>query len=249
MEKLKIAKLISTAGFCSRRDAEKLVLEGKVKVDGKIITNVAERFEEDASIEINGTKLTTKPETLLYVFYKPIECITTKSDPQKRTTVFDLLPKELPHLVTIGRLDFYSEGALLLTNNKDLATALMSPKNMVPRIYKVKVYGKIEETMQNKLHEGLEIDGIRYNSIDCSVQSDKPKKHHILKMTLYEGKNREIRNICKFFNLKIDRLVRIEYAGISILGMKPGEIRPVPKKIIESLLKTYIKSSHGGADA
>jgi len=249
MEKLKIAKLISDAGFCSRRDAEKLVLKGKVKVDGKIITNVAERFHENSSIEVDGTKLLTKPETLLYVFYKPIECITSKCDPQKRTTVFNLLPEGLPHLVTIGRLDFYSEGTLLLTNNKDLATALMSPKSMVSRIYKVKVYGKIDKNIQSKLLEGLEIDGIRYNSIECSVQSDKLKKHHILNMTLYEGKNREIRNICKFFNLKIDRLVRTEYAGISIFGMKPGEIRSVSKKIINSLLKNYVESSNGGTDA
>lgn len=239
MEKLKIAKLISMSGFCSRRDAEKLVVDGLVKVNDEIITNVAERFEQDAKIEIDGKILNNSPAPLLYLFYKPIECITSKSDPSNRKTIFDFLPQDLPHLISVGRLDFYSEGALLLTNNGALATILMSPKNFVPRIYKVKVYGTLPKDFKQKLEQGIEIEGIKYQAVKTSVTSDKDKKHHILKFTLYEGKNREIRNICKFFNLKIDQLVRTEYAGISISGMKPCEIKQIDDKIIKNLFKNY----------
>ena len=242
MEKLKIAKLISMSGFCSRRDAEKFILEGRVKINGETITNVAERFYQDTKIEIDGKLLNNSPTPLLYLFYKPVECITSKSDPSGRKTIFDILPKTLPHLISVGRLDFYSEGALLLTNNGSLATILMSPKNHVPRTYKVKVYGNLPSDLKQKLEQGIEIEGIQYQPIQTSIISDKDKKHHILKLTLYEGKNREIRNICKFFNLKIDKLVRIEYAGISISGMKPTELKKLDNKVIDNIFKNYSKN-------
>lgn len=166
---IKIAKLISDAGICSRRDAEKLVLEGRVSVNGLKMTNPAERFSFEDEIFVDGVKISKREKTEVYLFNKPKGCISSAKDPKNRPTIFDFIPKNFPKLVSIGRLDYNSEGLLIFTNSGDLAKVMMDPKSKIQRTYRVKVFGKIPDNFTEILRSGVEIDGFRYGKIFCTV--------------------------------------------------------------------------------
>jgi 23S rRNA pseudouridine2605 synthase len=237
----KIAKVIADRGFASRREAERLVKKGIVKVNGTVINKPAERIASDAHIEINGNILKQKPEIRMWRFYKPIGTITTSKDPQCRTTVFDILPKRLPRLISVGRLDVNTEGLLVFTNDGLLARKLELPSSNIRRTYKVRVFGRLTKRITQEIEGGITIDNMKYGKIKIELSGNLNEdvvKNHWLLFSLCEGKNREIRKIFEYFDLQVNRLIRISYGIFFLDDLKFGEIVEVPRHIVQDIVKS-----------
>ena len=227
MEKtFKVSKLIADAGICSRRKAELLIKEGRVKLNNKILTSVPERATIKDLIRVDNKKITSKKEPRLWKYYKPIGKLTTNYDPLGRKTIFEDLPKNLPRVITVGRLDFNSEGLLLLTNSGILARYLELPENSLARKYLVKIKGNINIQKLKNLEKGITIKGIKYKSIKVSILK-KNKDSARIEMRLMEGKNREIRKIINFLGWKINKLQRISYGPIQLKKLKKNEVEEI----------------------
>ena len=168
----RVAKVIAQSGLCSRREAEQFIAEGRVAVNGKIIDTPAV-FITDHSIKVDGKLINNKQETRLWLFYKPVGTITATKDPKNRKTVFKLLPKNFPRVISVGRLDFNTEGLLILTTNGALASFLEMPKNQWTRKYRARVFGKINQERLEALEKGITIDGIHYGSVKVTVDVEK----------------------------------------------------------------------------
>ena len=227
---MRIAKYIANSGHCSRRSAEKLIIKKKVFINNKICETPSVNVSQDDIISINGNILKIDNKIRLWKFYKPIKVICTNNDPQKRKTIFDFVPKNTPRIISIGRLDYMSEGLLLLTNNGDFARKLELPKNNILRVYRVCILGSINKDSIKKINNGIYINKIYYNKINLSIEKQANNKSW-LKFKLREGKNREIRNICKHFKWSIFKLIRLQFGPIKIKKEKPGqisEIQPIP---------------------
>ena len=224
----RLAKLISNAGVCSRRDAEKLILDGQVKVDGVIVTSPATNVDIDNQIEVSGSLITSSQKSRLWIYYKPVGLITTHKDPLSRKTVFEQLTG-LPRVISIGRLDLNSEGLLLLTNNGDLARQFELPSSKLKRVYHVRAYGNPDPLLKSN-YKNLEIDGIFYNPQSIKLLR-KNSTNSWLEVILFEGKNREIRRIFEHFGLKVNKLIRTEYGDFKLDNLKPNEYREVTKKL------------------
>ena len=227
MEKtFKVSKLIADAGICSRRKAELLIKEGRVKLNNKILTSVPERATIKDLIRVDNKKITSKKEPRLWKYYKPVGKLTTNYDPLGRKTIFEDLPKNLPRVITVGRLDFNSEGLLLLTNSGILARYLELPENSLARKYLVKIKGNINIQKLKNLEKGITIKGIKYKSIKVSILK-KNKDSARIEMRLMEGKNREIRKIINFLGWKINKLQRISYGPIQLNKLKKDEVEEI----------------------
>ena len=227
MEKtFKVSKLIADAGICSRRKAELLIKEGRVKLNNKILTSVPERATIKDLIKVDNKKITSKKETRLWKYYKPVGKLTTNYDPLGRKTIFEDLPKNLPRVITVGRLDFNSEGLLLLTNSGVLARYLELPENSLTRKYVVKIKGKTDIQKLKNLEKGITIKGIKYKSIKVSIL-EKNKESTKIEMALMEGKNREIRKIISFLGGRVNKLQRISYGPIQLNKLKKNEIEEI----------------------
>mgnify|MGYP001189456756 CR=1 FL=1 len=222
----KVSKLIADAGICSRRKAELLIKEGRVRLNNKILTSIPERASLKDLIKVDNKKINLKKETRLWKYYKPVGRLTTNYDPLGRKTIFDELPKNLPRVITIGRLDFNSEGLLLLTNSGSLARYLELPKNSFIREYKVKVKGKIDLKKLKSLEKGIKIKGVKYKSIKVSILEKNKNSAHI-KLKLIEGKNREIRKIINFFGWSVNKLQRISYGPVQLKNLKKNEVEEI----------------------
>ena len=232
----KVAKLIADAGVCSRRQAELLIKEGRVKLNNKVLTSVPERATIKDLIKVDNKKINLKKEIRLWKYNKPIGKLTTNYDPLGRKTIFEELPKNLPRVITIGRLDFNSEGLLLLTNSGSFARYLELPKNSFIREYKVKVKGKIDLKKLKNLEKGIKIKEIKYKSIKVSIL-EKNKDSAQIKMKLIEGKNREIRKIINFFGWGVQKLERISYGPIQLKKLKKNEVEEINiKKYFKKIL-------------
>ena len=234
--KERLAKIIARAGICSRRDAEKFILAGKVKVNGDIVTTPVTLVTQNDSISIDELPINLKPRTRLWAFYKPQGIITTHKDPQGRRTLFDLLPSGLPRVISVGRLDLMSEGLILLTNDGELARTLELPSNHIPRTYRVRIFGKITQQQMLSLEQGVTIEKIRYGSIKVIITKQEGANQW-LEVTLHEGKNREIRKIMTWLGCKVNRLIRISYGPIQLADLKPKEIREVTEMVTSFKVK------------
>ena len=221
---MRIAKFIANAGICSRREAERLIQQGEVMVDGKLITSPALNIDETNSIKVSGKNIAKLPTTRLWLYYKPVGLITTHSDPQDRPTIFQKLEGKLPRVISVGRLDLNSEGLLLLTNNGDLSRYLESPANNFERIYKVRSYGRGGEINLN--NKKITIDGVVYHPKSIRL-TKKGQTNSWYEVILTEGKNREIRRIFEHFDLEVSRLIRTKFGEYSLGDMKPGEFKEV----------------------
>ena len=206
---MRIAKFISNAGICSRRNAEKLILEGKVIINNKICDKPNINVNLNDKILVNNKIISINKSIRVWKMYKPIKTICSNNDPQKRKTVFDLMPSNLPRLISIGRLDFMSEGLLLFTNNGDIARKFELPSSNLLRVYRVCLNGIINKKKINKIK--IEIEKSTSNGTWGLFK-------------LLEGKNREIRNICRYFKWKISRLIRVQYGNIKLSKLKPGNL-------------------------
>lgn len=220
----RIAKVIARSGFCSRREAERVINDGRVTVDGKIIDSPALNVT-DEKITIDGQPLKTKEASRLFIYHKPTGLVTSHKDEQGRKTVFDSLPKHLPRVISIGRLDINSEGLLLLTNDGELAREYELPKNNFERVYRVRVFGKLPNDKFASIKNGVRIDGVKYGNID--VQIEREGANSWLRVTLTEGKNREIRIVMSYFGLEVSRLIRISYGKHDLGKLAVGEVKEV----------------------
>ena len=223
---MRIAKYIANAGICSRRDAEKLVLEKKVKINGSLCIKVGTIVKESDQIKVYEKIIKNNKILRLWKLYKPIKYICTTHDPQNRKTVFNLIPKNYPRLISVGRLDYMSEGLLLFTNNGDLARKLELPSSNYKRIYKLCINGKIKIDELNKINKGITINKILYKKINISKLNFKNNQTWLL-VKLWEGKNREIRNICKHFEWDIIKLIRIQYGKYKLNNLNIGKIKEI----------------------
>lgn len=235
----RIAKFIARSGVCSRRQAEELILQQRVTVNGEVIESPAFNVEGNEKILIDGEKLPAQEQTRMWIYYKPSGLVTTHKDEHDRPTVFDNLPTGLPRVISIGRLDLNSEGLLLLTNSGELSRKLELPSNGWSRRYKVKVHGKLDKNKLSSLEQGIEIDGIRYGSIKVEIESEQGTNAW-LSVTLQEGKNREIRKVMKFIGLDVARLIRLSYGPFQLGSLKKGEVREIPQKVLKEQLGSKI---------
>jgi len=226
----RIAKVIARAGVCSRRDAEKLIAEGRVALNGETVTTQGVKVGPNQVVSVDGKPLAEPDPARLWRYHKPSGFVTTHRDPQGRPTVFANLPKTLPRVVSIGRLDFNSEGLLLLTNDGDIARRLELPAGGWPRKYRVRLFGKINQPDLDKLAEGITIDGMKYGPIVADLERSKGV-HAWASVTLKEGKNREIKRVMESLGLRVARLIRVQFGPFHLGQLAPGAVEEIPAKL------------------
>jgi len=226
-KKERIAKKMADAGLCSRREAERWILAGRVRVNGQILTTPACVVGADDIVSVDNNLLKTKQKTRVWLYHKPSGLVTTYKDPQGRPTVFEALPKSLGRVVSVGRLDLNSEGLLILTNDGELARYMELPKTGLARTYRVRVHGAVTGEIIARLSKGVKIEGVSY--VPCEIHLEKHSGTNTwLIMTLKEGKNREIRRMMNFFGLEVSRLIRISYGPYKLGDLAKGKVQEVP---------------------
>ena len=223
----RIAKYLAAAGVCSRRAAERLIEEGKVEVNGEVLTSPAFKVTPADKIVVDGKRVGPPDKTRLWRYHKPKGLVTTNSDPEGRPTVFEHLPKHLPRVVTVGRLDLNTEGLLLLTNDGELARALELPSSGLERKYRARAYGEITQAQLNTLKDGITYEGIEYRSILARL-SRVVGDNNWIDMTLTEGKKREARRALESVGLTVNRLIRVSYGPFELEDLPEGEVAEVP---------------------
>lgn len=226
---IRIAKFIARAGLCSRREAERRIEEGRVTLNGTLLTSPATTVTDKDTILVDNKALHPPDSTRLLLFHKPKNTLVTQRDPQGRKTIFDILPQNLRHSVAIGRLDYNSEGLLLLTNNGHLARYLELPSTGWIRRYRVRAYGNIDETKIHRLRNGITIDGISYAPAEILIDKIQGSNSW-LSIAIKEGKNREIRKMLAYADLEVNRLIRVSFGAFHLGKLSKCEIRSVPQK-------------------
>jgi 23S rRNA pseudouridine2605 synthase len=232
----RIAKLLARAGLCSRRDAERWISEGRVSVDGKVLKSPALALSGVHDIRVDGKPIPEAEPARLWRYHKPAGLVTTHRDERGRPTVFDALPKELPRLVSVGRLDLNSEGLLLLTTDGGLARELELPARGWLRRYRVRVHGAVDPARLAKLEEGVTVDRIAYGPIRASLDRTQDSSNAWLTMSLHEGKNREIRRVMEHLGLGVTRLIRIAYGPFQLGDLPRGALEEVPRRVLREQL-------------
>ena len=240
ISKIRIAKFIASTQICSRREAEKLIINGDVTVNGEKVIHPLFFVTNKDLINVKGKLLKKQSKIRLFIYNKSINLITSHKDPEGRPTVFDKIPKKLGRLISIGRRDFNTEGLLLLTNNGDLKRYLELPSNNIKRSYKVKVIGDIDNLKIEEIRKGISINKVHYAPIKLKIIS-KTKNTTWIELQLTEGKNREIRKIIQYYNLKISRLIRISYGQFYLNDLKKNEVIEVNKSKMNNLISILEK--------
>lgn len=238
----RIAKVMARAGLCSRRDAEKWIAAGRVTVNGEILKTPARTVTEDDNVVVDGERLPVADRARLWRFHKPVGLVTTHKDEKGRTTVFESLPPDMPRVVSVGRLDLNSEGLLLLTNDGDLSRELELPARGWMRRYRVRVHGRVDKKMLERLKTGVTVEGVRYGEIIATLDGDNdptkgPAKSNVwISVALTEGKNREIRKVMAFLGLSVTRLIRVSYGPFQLGKLEVGRIEEVPGHVVRQQL-------------
>ncbi|NJR77149.1 pseudouridine synthase [Sphingomonas corticis] len=223
----RIAKLLARAGVASRREVERMIAEGRVAKDGVVLDTPATLLPSLHGVTVDGQEVAAPAPARLFLFHKPAGVLTTERDPGGRPTIYDRLPKDLPRLVPVGRLDLNTEGLLLMTTDGALKRQLELPSTGIERAYRARAYGRVSQEQLEDLIDGVEIDGIRYGPIDANLER-RTGANVWIEMILTEGKNREVRRVLEHLDLQVGRLIRIRY-GPFVLGDLPvgevGEVR------------------------
>ena len=239
----RIAKLLARVGLCSRRDAERWIAAGRVSVDGHILTTPAVTVTAVNDVRVDGAPLPTPDRPRLWRYHKPAGLVTTHRDEKGRPTVFEALPKELPRVISVGRLDLTSEGLLLLTNDGAVARRLELPATGWLRRYKVRVHGEVDPDRLAALEKGVTIEGVAYGPIRAGFERQQGSNAWIA-LALREGKNREVRRVLEHLGLPVTRLIRLSFGPFQLGNLARGEVSEVPKKVLAEQLGTA-----GPADA
>jgi len=222
----RIAKLLARAGIASRREIERMIAEGRVAVGGKVLDTPATILTSLKGVTVDGKPVAAAEATRLFAFHKPTGLITAERDPAGRPTIYtalrNALPKGTPRLMPIGRLDLNTEGLLLLTNDGGLKRAMELPATKVPRTYRARAFGAVSQEQLEDLVEGVEIDGVRYGSIDANLERSSGRNLWI-EMTITEGKNREVRRVLEHLGLQVNRLIRVGYGPFNIGDLPRGQ--------------------------
>jgi 23S rRNA pseudouridine2605 synthase len=242
----RIAKVVSRAGLASRRDAEEWIVQGRVTVNGRVINSPALDVTENDVITVDGKPLPPRERTRLFLFHKPRGLMTTHADPEGRPTVFDNLPEGLPRLISIGRLDFNTEGLLLLTNDGGLARALELPDTGWLRRYRVRAHGEVTQAQLDELKRGVEVDGVKYGPIDATLERDQGANVWLV-FAIREGKNREVRNVMAHLGLEVNRLIRVSYGPFQLAELAEGAVEEVKTRVLRDQLGEKI-AALAGAD-
>ncbi|PSJ58496.1 pseudouridine synthase [Pseudaminobacter soli (ex Li et al. 2025)] len=245
----RIAKRLARVGIASRRDAEELIAAGRVRVNGQVLTSPAFNVMPQDHIELDGEVIPPVERTRLFLFHKPGGLVTTNRDPEGRKTIFDVLPTDLPRLVTIGRLDINTEGLLLLTNDGGLARVLELPATGWLRRYRVRVHGKVDEKQLAGLKDGIAVDGVFYGAVEASLDREQGANAW-LTIGLREGKNREVKNILGALGLDVTRLIRISYGPFQLGELPEGHVQELSGRMLRDQLgERLIEESGANFDA
>ena len=231
----RIAKVMARAGVCSRRDAEAWIAEGRVSVNGEVLTSPAFNVSETDDVRVDGQRLAAPERTRLFLFHKPRGLVTTARDPEGRNTVFAVLPPDLPRVVAIGRLDINTEGLLLLTNDGGLARVLELPSTGWLRRYRVRAHGAIDQGALDRLAGGVTIDGVTYLGIEAKLDREQGANAW-LTLGLREGKNREIKKILEHLGLAVNRLIRVSFGPFELGDLPEGEVMEVRTRVLRDQL-------------
>ena len=214
-----------------------MIAEGRVALNGEKLTTPATLLENLQGVTVDGKAVRAAAATRLFRFYKPDKTLTAERDPRGRPTIYDRLPPGLPRVVPVGRLDFMTEGLLLLTNDGELKRKLELPRTAVVRTYRARAHGQVSQAQLEDLADGITIDGIRYGSINANLER-RTGSNCWIEMSLTEGKNREVRRVLAHLGLQVSRLIRVAYGPLTLKGLEPGDA----DEVSQSALETFAKS-------
>jgi len=232
--KERIAKVLARAGVASRREVERMIADGRITLKDKPVTSPATFIAGTEGIKVDGKAIARSEKTRLWMYHKPKGLVTTHNDPGGRPTVFENLPKDIPRVISVGRLDINTEGVLLLTNDGGLARLLELPSSGIKRKYRVRVHGIVKEEGLNKLADGVTVGGINYGQIIAKLEKVQGSNAWIA-LVLTEGKNREVKNVLGHLGLRVTRLIRTQFGPFSLRKSKPNEIIEISSKQIQKL--------------
>ena len=233
----RIAKLLARAGIASRRDVERMIAEGRIALNGEKLTTPATLLETLDGVTVDGKPVRTAAATRLFRFYKPQGTITAARDPKGRATIYDKLPPGLPRVMPVGRLDFMTEGLLLLTNDGELKRKLELPSTAVVRQYRARAFGHVTQAQLDRLAEGITVEGIHYGSIIANLER-RTSRNFWIELSLTEGKNREVRRVLAHLGLQVSRLIRTAYGPLTLRGLEPGDADEVPPGELDEFRRT-----------
>ncbi len=238
----RIAKVMARAGLCSRRDAERWIEAGRVSVNGKAIVSPALNVLPSDKIIVDGKPVNKEGmrEPRLFRYHKPAGLVTTHKDEQGRQTVFESLPPHLPRLISVGRLDLNTEGLLLLTNDGELSRFMELPSTGWIRRYKVRAYGHISQERLTDLAKGVTIEGVKYAGIEATLEKQQGDNAWMT-IALKEGKNREIRRVCEYLGLRVNRLIRLSYGPFQLGNLPEGTVEEIKLKVMKEQLKGFFQ--------
>src|SRR5436190_2374508 len=239
----RIAKVIARAGLCSRREAEAWIAAGRVAVNGEIVASPARNVTTADRIVVDGRELPSRERTRLFLYHKPRGLLTAHADPGGRPTIFSALPKGLPRLISVGRLDINTEGLLLLTNDGSLARVLELPATGWLRRYRVRAYGRATQELEG-LRPGITIDGIRYGPIEARLERAQGSNVWLI-FAMREGKNREVKNVLGHLGLKVNRLIRVSFGPFQLGELAGGEVTEVKTRTLRDQLGERLAAAAG----
>ncbi len=244
----RIAKLLARAGVASRRDIERMIAEGRVALNGTTLDTPATILRNLAGVTVDGDPVEAPSAARLFLYHKPTGLLVTERDPAGRTTIYDRLPRELPRLVPVGRLDLNTEGLLLMTTDGGLKRQLELPATGVERAYRARAYGNITQPQLEELIEGIEIEGVRYGSINANIER-RTGANVWIEMILTEGKNREVRRVLEHLGLQVSRLIRTRYGPFVLGDLAPGQIGEVLQHDVVAFQKELARGKPEGPGA
>lgn len=231
----RIAKVLSRAGVASRRDAERMILDGRVKVNGKVVTSPALNVTAKDRLSVDDAPVAPPEPTRVWLYHKPAGVVTTTNDEQGRETVFEGLPEDMPRVMSVGRLDLTSEGLLLLTNDGELKRRLELPSTGWLRRYRVRINGSVSEEALDQLRQGITVDDVEYQPME--VQFDRQQGANAwLTIGIREGKNREIRRVMEHLGVVVNRLIRVSYGPFQLGELEPGGVKELARKVVRDQL-------------